>query len=171
MNPRLTEAAEPEVDLTPPKGIPAAEWMQQSWRMAKLARKAALELTEEVQGLRGDVAEVKGVVARIDARLMAHGIKSIPPMRGEQPSGLDFHALETSLVDAADRGERRPDLTAAGEVRRAVQDAWTNYEAQRALRAEEDRKRSIRKVAETIAGGLGVAGLVELARLLLAHHG
>lgn len=171
MNPRLTEAAEPESDLTPPKGVPATEWMREAWRRASLARKTALEMTQQVLDLRGDVAEVKGMVARIDARLLAHNIKSIPPMRGEQPSGLDFHALETTAVEAADRGEKRPDLTAAGEVRRVIQDAWTNYEAQRAIRAEEERKRSIRKVAEMIVGGVGVAGLVELARLLLAHHG
>lgn len=139
------------------------------------ARKAANTLTDEVIELRAEVAEVKGIALRIerDVADLRTDLRraTIPPPRGEQASGIDFPVLEQKLVRAAEDGENRPELRAADEVRRVIQDAWTTYEGQRALKAEEDRKQSVRRILETVFGGLGLAGLVELARLLLTHHG
>lgn len=139
------------------------------------ARKTTQTLADEVHELREEIAEVKGITLRIERELadVRTDLRraTIPPPRGEQPSGIDFPVLEQKLVRAAEDGENRPELRAADEVRRVIQDAWTTYEAQRVMKAEEESKASRRRVFEMIAGGVGVAGLVELARLLLAHHG
>ncbi|HEY2598583.1 MAG TPA: hypothetical protein VGJ79_08900 [Candidatus Dormibacteraeota bacterium] len=93
-----------------------------------------------------------------------------PPMRPESASVVDFRELGERAVVAVREGIESPTKTPEDEIRRLFAEEAERREGAKAVQAINDRKKSVRRWAETVLGGLSVAGLAELVKYIATHH-
>jgi uncharacterized membrane protein len=198
MNPKMSEdVGNGDVDLTPPKGLPAGEFMVETWREAARAKKAAMTAANASGEALHAVGELTAEVARLSEKLdelrsdLRRATDRPPPMRAELASGIDLRALEEKAVEAVKEGIESPTKTPVDEVRRIFAEEENKREVAREFarlkkveadaKAEEERKASDakahtaqrkadrRKLAIGIAIAIGGAGGWKAVEFLIAH--
>lgn len=143
-----------------------AVWAK-AWGSGNIAQKVFNEL-----------AEIKGVVMRIDGTMRT---ASLPPMRPELESTSNLEELRDKVVKAAEEGEHDPRKTAAAEVARLFAEEELKREFARLKQAEEaskaahalaeaDKKKTRRAIMVAIIGTVGGTGCLEFAKYLFSLH-
>lgn len=169
-------------DMTPPKGLASAEFMVETWRESNRAKRAAngarrcaetaaahaLDACEGVGRLSSEVSALHAEVRKVTG--LASIRPPMPPMRAEASSSHNLQALEERAIAALNEGIRAPGKQPDEEVRKIFAEEAENARLRRVDKDAEARSARVWRVVETVAGGLALAGAIELWKWVASLH-